>query len=227
MTTNQFTKVLLFVAASLVLFSACRDNDTYAERREKEDRQIQAFLRKGCVVRDKIHGFDVLNVPGDIKVISEAQFLAQDTTTDVSKNEYVLFNTGVYMQILRKGTGSRIVPGERTSVISRFTEFSIAGDSITTSNLLDHPERPDLISINNNSGTINGVFVSGLMYSTYGSAVPAAWLLPLRYLHIGRQHSDNSQIAKIRLIVPGNEGQRVAINDVKPHFYEITYERAR
>ena len=83
--TNQFTKVLLFVAASLVLFCACRDNDTYAERREKEDKQIQAFLRRGCVVRDKIHGFDVLNVPGNIKVISEAQFLAQDTTTDVSK----------------------------------------------------------------------------------------------------------------------------------------------
>ena len=31
--TNQFTKVLLFVAASLILFCACRDNDTYAERR--------------------------------------------------------------------------------------------------------------------------------------------------------------------------------------------------
>ena len=140
--TNQFTKVLLFVAASLVLFSACRDNDTYAERREKEDKQIQAFLRRGCVVRDKIHGFDVLNVPGNIKVISEAQFLAQDTTTDVSKNEYVQFGTGVYMQIIRKGTGQRITSGERTTVISRFTEFSIAGDSITTSNLLDFPERP-------------------------------------------------------------------------------------
>lgn len=225
--THQLTKVLLFVATSLVLFSACRDTDTYAERREKEDKQIQAFLRRGCVVRDKIHGFDVLNVPGNIKVISEAQFLAQDTTTDVSKNEYVLFGTGVYMQIIRKGTGTRIASGERTSVISRFTEFSIAGDSITTSNLLDHPERPDLISVNNNSGTLNGVFVSGLMYSTYGSAVPSAWLLPLRYLNIGRQHSADSQIAKIRLIVPGNEGQKVAINDVKPYFYEITYERAR
>ena len=225
--TNQFTKVLLFVAASLVLFCACRDNDTYAERREKEDKQIQAFLRRGCVVRDKIHGFDVLNVPGNIKVISEAQFLAQNTTTDVSKNEYVQFGTGVYMQIIRKGTGQRITPGERTTVISRFTEFSIAGDSITTSNLLDFPERPDLISINNNSGTLNGVFVSGHMYNTYGSAVPSAWLLPLRYLHIGRQHSPDSQIAKIRLIVPGNQGHKVAINDVKPYFYEITYERAR
>ena len=137
--THQLTKVLLFVATSLVLFSACRDTDTYAERREKEDKQIQAFLRRGCVVRDKIHGFDVLNVPGNIKVISEAQFLAQDTTTDISKNEYVLFGTGVYMQIIRKGTGTRIASGERASVISRFTEFSIAGDSITTSNLLDHP----------------------------------------------------------------------------------------
>ena len=46
-------------------------------------------------------------------------------------------------------------------------------------------------------------------------------------LDIGRQHSADSQIAKIRLIVPGNEGQKVAINDVKPYFYEITYERAR
>lgn len=225
---NTFTKALVFVSLSLLFFSACRDDDTYAKRREKEDKQIAAFLNKGCVVRDNVHNFDVLNVPGNIKVISEAQFMAQDTTTNVAENEYVRFAaTGVYMQILRKGTGDRIREGENTTVICRFTEYSISGDSITTSNLLDNPERPDMMSVSNTSGTLRASFISGQMYRVYGSSVPNSWLLPLRFVHIGRQYSSDSQIAKVRLIVPGAEGQKVAINDTKPYFYEITFERGR
>ncbi len=40
-----------------------------------------------------------------INVISEEQFAKQGNTTDATKNQYVLFpNTGVYMQIVEKGT---------------------------------------------------------------------------------------------------------------------------
>lgn len=213
---------------SLLWVSACRDGDTYAERREKENKQINSFLQRGCHVQDDVHHFDLLNVPGNIKVISEEQFFRQDSTTDVTKNEYVLFaGSGVYMQILRKGTGDKLYNGERATVICRFTEFNIAKDSIRASNMLDHSELPDMMNVFNNAGTFTGVFTSGEMYRLYGSSVPSAWLMPLTFLRIGRQHDATSEIAKVRLIVPSTEGQRVAQNTTQPYFYEITYERGR
>ena len=48
-------------------------------------------------VVDNEYQRSLLNVPGNIKVISEKQFFAQDTTTDVSKNEYVLLLVLGYM----------------------------------------------------------------------------------------------------------------------------------
>ena len=56
-------------------FQSCDDSETYADLKKKERRQIQSFIEKH-----------------NINVITESEFFDQDSTTDVSKNEYVLFN---------------------------------------------------------------------------------------------------------------------------------------
>ena len=47
-----------------------------------------------------------------IKVISEDEFEAQDSTTNVADNEFVLFSeSGVYMQVVAKGNGEILEDG--------------------------------------------------------------------------------------------------------------------
>ena len=66
--------VLLFLSllAFSFAFQACDDSKTYAEMLEEEDDAIAAFIRDN-----------------DIQVISQTEFFNNDSTTDVSKNEYV------------------------------------------------------------------------------------------------------------------------------------------
>ena len=80
--------ILLMVILGLGLFSqSCNDGKTYAELKEEEREAILRFIE--------------LN---KIKVIDEDQFEAQDSTTNVAANEYVLFEeSGVYMQVAEKG----------------------------------------------------------------------------------------------------------------------------
>lgn len=219
----------LFLAA-IATITSCSDNDmTYAELREKEVRQIGNFLIKGCTVRDADNAFDLLKVDGNIKVISEEQFYANDSTTDVSKNEYVLFpGSGVYMQILRKGTGKPIEHGENAMVICRFTEYNIATDSISKTNrILAYEQWPDIMNVTNNFGAYTASFLSGLMNSIHGSSVPSGWLIPMPFIKVGRQTNDHEEIAKVRLIVPSTEGQKDAYRRIYPCFYEITFQRGR
>lgn len=216
----------LFAIVSLV---SCNKEETYAERREKENTQINAFLQRGTNIEDKEYQRTLLNVPGNIKVISEEQFFAQDTTTDVSKNEYVLFaGSGVYAQFVRRGTGSAIQNGEHAMLLCRYIELNIATDSIRTSNLYgSDAAAPDVMSLQNNSGSLTGIFTSGIMRRSYGSQVPSGWLIPLPYLKLGRQLAAKDEISKVRLIVPSTEGHSVASTRTHPYFYEITFERSR
>lgn len=220
----------LIVAALSVLVSACNDDETYADKRKREDRQIQAFLTSGAQVIDEESGAYLLNVPGNIKVISESQFYANDSTTDVSKNEYVYFDrTHVYMQIVDKGTGSKLADGQTMNIVMRYTEFNIATDSIqTTNNLSSYEMRPDVMTCSNNLGNFTAFFTQGAMYDSYNtSAVPAGWLIPLSYINLDRLSSADSRLAKVRLIVPGAQGQANAQQVVYPCFYEIVYQRGR
>lgn len=188
------------------LFAACDDTETYADMKEKEREVIEAFIKSE-----------------GIKVISLDQFEKQDSTTDVSKNEYVLFkDNGVYMQIVRKGEGSPIADGERAEVIARYYEVNIKEGDTLTGNLYD-ASNPDYLTIENKSGNYSGSFTSGYMYSAYGSSVPSGWLIPMPYINIGRKEP----IAKVRLIVPHSEGQSTATSYVYPCFYEITYRKGR
>ena len=174
---------------------------------------------------------DTLLHVGSIQVITEDQFLRQDTITDEQKNEYVLFgNTGVYMQIVRRGVGPKLESGKSKQVVARYLEFNILADSILTTNRIPYyGTTPELIDITNTSGTFTASFNTsnggGVMYRAYSSTeVPAGWLVPFTYIHLGRRLNEGDEIAKVRLIVPHTKGTARARQYVYPCFYEIEFQ---
>lgn len=214
-------------------FASCKDDNTYADQKSRERGVINSFLKRDVKIVDET-GLVICDV-GKINVISEAEFLMKDSVTDLSRNEYVLFSkNGVYMQIVRKGAGEKIKPGESKRIICRFVEYNMMGDSIQLRN--DVPAwhtAPDIMDVSNVEGTFSGTFNTvlnggGAMYSAYQAvAVPGGWLVPLSYVNVGRQKSDDEQIAKVRIIVPHSQGQNNATSMVYPCFYELTYQEMR
>ncbi|MBP7857136.1 MAG: DUF4827 domain-containing protein [Prevotella sp.] len=206
----------LLLLIGVVMIAACSNGETYADQKKRERAAISKYVADSAV-----------------NVISETEFATQNYTTDVSKNQWVLFeSTGVYMQIVRKGVGSPIQDGETTTVLCRFTERNMLTDSIQLSNILiaAYSYFYDRMSVTNNSGTFTGSFDSSqsLMYQFYSTtSVPEGWLVPLRFINIGRQTDEEGQIAKVRLIVPHDKGQSSAISSVYPCLYDITYQRGR
>ena len=228
---------LLYVLTALLLTGAalvsCDDDETYAEQRQKERDAISAFLNRDVYICNAAG--DVLIHVGKINIISEDVFNAQGQVTNVDRNEYVVFeNTGVYMQIVRQGVGKRIESGEQKRVICRYTEFNILRDSVQTSNQSAYWQtNPDIMDVTNTYGTFTASFNTevnggGAMYNYYGSTVvPAGWLVPLTYIGLGRQITEQEGIAKVRLIVPHSQGHSDASSNVYPCFYEITYQEMR
>lgn len=193
--------IALWILLTVVLGS-CQDYETYAEQKEKERNHINDFIAE--------HG---------IKVIDMETFIANDTTTDVSKNEYVLFeDKGVYMQIVRKGEGKMMKDGDRGVFMARYLEYNIADADTISGNI--YAATPDYFTCERKGDTYSASFTQGYMYGIYGSAVPKGWLLPLSYITPGRP---NDKAAKVRLIVPHGEGTSTAAQYVYPTYYEITY----
>ena len=230
-------KVLYVVCAWMavgLMLTSCKDDETYAEQKEKERKAVANFLARNPLVLQNSQGDELLRTK-KIKVISEQALYAQDSTTNVEENEYVLFGgTGVYMQIVREGNGQRIQEGETKRLICRYFEYNILGDSLqTASNVVYWATTPDIMDVSNNSGSIVASFNTsvnggGAMYSTYRSTVvPNGWIIPLQYVKVGRQTSADSGIAKVRLIVPHSQGQSDATSNVYPCFYELTYQEMR
>lgn len=190
---------------SLLMFN-CSSNVSFAEMKESEKASIANFItEKG------------------IKVISLEEFYKNDTTTDVSKNEYVLFpRTGVYMQIVRKGEGSRIASGTSRKVLCRFVEQSLAsGDTLGTN--LNTSSIVDVMMVTNSSNNYSGTFTSGYMIGKYTDTnVPAGWLVPMNYIYLSRNIEN---LAKVRLIVPYDQGTSAAQSSVVACYYDITYEK--
>lgn len=219
------------IAATGIFFTSCDDDDTYADRLEREHKQINAFLRNGVTIKaGDSEEQELLHVDGNIKVISEAEFYANDSTTDVSKNEYVLFSgSGVYMQILSKGTGKKLEDGETEKIINRYIEYNIAADTLQSTNRSNtYITSPDEMTCTNSLGLFSASFTKGVMKTLYNSAsVPSAWLIPLNFINLGRYSSDEESIARVRLIVPAAQGQSDAVYNIYPCFYEITYMRGR
>ena len=220
MTTKHIdtkSKGLLFLCLLLLsatVFTACRDDETYADQVKRERSAISAYLADSSV-----------------NVISEETFRNQNYTTDVSKNQFVLFeSSGLYMQIVRKGTGKPIASGESARILCRYTERNLLTDSTQANNTISpyYYRYVEPMNVTNNSGTFSGSFEKerSLMYLFYGStAIPSGWLAALPYLNFDRYVNANSEIAKVRLIVPHDIGQSYASSGVYPCLYDITFER--
>ena len=203
----------LLCAVVAVTMTSCDDVETYAEQRDAERAAISKYL-----------------VDHKIKVISRKEFLANDTTTDVSKNEYVLFeSSGVYMQIVNRGCGEILKKGESADVLTRFKEYNVNGDSLQLTNMsLTTGYLCDKYNVKNTSGSFTASFntSSSLMYLAYQSAsVPAGCLVPLSYIRLGRPAEEGDEIAKVKLLVPHDQGHQYASQGVYACFYELSYQR--
>lgn len=206
---KKIIDLYLFLLAAGLCFASCDDSETYADLKKKEKGMIQSFIEEH-----------------NIKVITESEFVAQDSTTDVSKNEYVLFNdNGVYMQIESKGNGSKIQDGEWKEVNVRFWEMYVeSGDTTAVSNKLER--LPDTFMVKNTSGSYTASFTSGNMYSYYGSTVPTGWLIPLSYINLGKG-ANQKEWGRVKLIVPHSAGHSDASSSVYPCYYEIAYQEVQ
>ena len=196
--------------AIILCATSCNDTETYADQKKKERSAIKQFI-----------------IDQNIKVISEEDF-KKDTITDVSKREFVLFeNTGVYMQIVRRGCGEKIKSGQTVNVLCRFNEYNLLTDSlILSNNVLYYASLPDKMAVTNTLGTFTATFVSGIMQQAYQTtSVPSGWLVPLSYVNVGRPLSEDDEVAKVKIIVPHSQGTQTATASVCPCFYELTYEK--
>ena len=212
-------KTLKFLALTLiaiVALASCSDSETYADMKKKERSAINRYIANQ-----------------KINVISEDVFNAQNQTTNVDKNEWVLFDgTGVYMQIVREGCGKKLESGKTEKVLCRFNEYNIleSDSTLQCSNIYSYLWEVEKMTVKNTSGTFSGTFdkESSLMYNTYSStAVPSGWLAPLTYIKLGIPASETDEIAKVKLIVPHSMGQDNAAQKVYPCMYEITYQLGR
>ena len=84
---KKLTLFFLSLLACGLAIQACDNTKTYAEMLEDEKDAIKAFIRDSSIT-----------------VISQTEFYRNDSTTDVNKNEYVQLASGVYMQIIDKGS---------------------------------------------------------------------------------------------------------------------------
>ncbi len=230
-------KYVYFISGILLLLltcmASCSDEETYADQKKKEVKAINSFLGRDVNIVGP-EG-DTLCKVGKIKVIDEKTFEAQDSTTNLAENEYVLLkSSGVYMQIVRKGVGKPIQSGDNKRVLCRFFEFNILGDSLQLNNsVLYWHTNPEIMDVSNTLGSITASFNTtvnggGAMYAAYSStSVPTGWILPLSYVGLGRQTKADEGIAKVRLIVPHSQGQTQATSNVYPCFYEVTYQEMR
>ena len=217
--------IVLLAVVGLTMYS-CDDYETYAEQRDYEISRISSFINNPT--QGEIKG-------KKINVISEEEFL-KDTITNLSKNEFVLLGNGVYMQIVRRGCGSILKNGECTTVLCRFKEYNINADSLQLRNdaALTQQDYYEKFDVYNTSGTFSASFKKseentgyhGVMYYRYSTAsVPSGWLAPLSYIKLGRPANDGDEVAKVRLIVPHDQGHSNANSGVYACYYEITYER--
>ena len=193
--------VFLGIVATCISFFACSNSVTYAELLDDEKKSISNFI--------KDH---------DIKVISQVEFQNNGCVTDVSKNEFVQTTSGVYMQIIDKGSED---PGDTIKnndmVLVRYAEYRLEKDSAETlviSNLgATQVSNVDIFRYMVSNNSASGIFSAGMMYYVYQSqAVPQGWLVPFQYVRDG---------ARVKLIVPSKMGHETAMSNVKAYYYDI------
>lgn len=200
----------LLMGVVMSYLCSCDKTVTYAEQKAREKRSIERYIERH-----------------NIEVISMEEFL-RDTITnnsetgpDFTKNEYVLFSeTGIYLQIVRRGTGRAIESGERWDMTARYSEYNILSSDTLTLNTFATYTSPDRLWCSRDGDTYRAGFLSGVMFSKYGSAVPKGWISILPYIKPGFLSGISS--SKVRIIVPHSQGTQKAATSVYPTFYEIT-----
>ena len=197
----------LITFIGLLMTVSCNDYETYGELKEKERDAIAKLISDSNYV-----------------IINEEQFIKQDSQTIGDKQFVYLSKSGVYMQLVNKGKGEKIKDGETLYIICRFIEKSIE-DTTSINNTSMNIYLPDIMRVTRTGSTYSATFIEGLMYNTYGASVPEGWLVPIQYINIARQQD---QLAKVRLIVPHSQGTtNNAKSNVKPYFYQISFQRGR
>lgn len=227
-----FTTCILL---SLNLFSCGESDDDSSSKDKSEVKESERKTSEGNNSEDEKEGYSNLKererlaistfiTQNNITIIPESQFESQGSTTYISKNEYVLLeNSGVYMQISNKGSGSAIQNGGSRIVTIRFKEQNILDPTIVTGNY-DTPSVVDKMMVMLQDGDYIASFTEGVMYSAYGSAVPSGWLKPFPYITFGHPVYADEEPAKVRLIVPHSQGHSTAQANVIPYFYEIIFQ---
>ena len=209
-------KKILYLAVSLVVaslaFTSCDDEETYAEQKEREAKQINNWISQ--------HNIEVISVSDFLK---DTITNNPETGPDKTRNQYVLFpDNGVYMQIVKRGAGSTVKPGETKNMNARFVERYVSSGDTIIMNL--YQSEPDLFYVKRTGDNYSASFINGtggtmsIMARLYGYSVPNAWLMPFPYIKPGMLDG----AAKVRLIVPHNQGTQTAAANVYPTFYEIT-----
>lgn len=203
---GKLLKNIFYYALLLVFIVACEDTVTYSEMKEKEIKAIKEYIEEK-----------------NINIITFEQFVAQDSTTNVERNEYVEID-GVYMQIVHNPKDAkdarRIEPGDTRVMLVRYYEYNI--QDADTISINKYVGEPDEMRVTNNSGTFTATFISGIMPTLYeNSYVPTGWIIPFNYLWFTRY---SSQLATVKLIVPHTKGTSNATTYVYPCAYEITFQ---
>ena len=215
-------KKLIFLFLSVIaagsLFQACDNSKTYAEMLEDEKNAVNKFIKDSA-----------------INVISLEEF-ERDTITDLSRNEYVAFSNGVYMQIVDRGNEDdpEDAFANNNVICARYLEKNIASNELTCFNVVlpeyinasDYYRSPLTFRyVNENSSAYGIVLSTPLDYdylwteNSYGTAIPGGWLLALPYLR------DN---AHVRLIIPSKMGNSISQQNVIPCYYDIwKFEKAK
>ena len=207
-------KILFYIIAAIVVFASCNDYETYGDQKEKERNAINKFIADSSIM-----------------VISEDVFTQNGCKTDLSRNDFVkLDKSGVYMQIVRQGCGTKLQNGETANLVCRCKEYNIMKDTIGVVTSLAYTAAcPDIMRVTCTTGTFTASFTKAIAYNMYycynSAAVPAGWLAPLTYVNVGVPQNEGEEIAKVRLIVPHSQGHAIATQNVTPYYYEITFQR--
>lgn len=210
---NKFICLSILGLVIPVIFSSCDDEETYADQKEREAGYINRWISE--------HNIDVISMS---RFLEDTITNNPETGPDKTRNEYVLFeDNGVYMQIVRRGEGSIIANNETWYVNARYTEFYVDTGDTLSMNL--YQQIPDVFYVIRNNGSYTASFTDGIMALKYGNSVPNSWIMPFKYIKPGVLNGSSG--AKVRLIVPHNQGTQTASANVYPTFYEISITKQK
>ena len=205
--------LLAVISVSSVLVSCKEEEETYAEQKEREAKQIRKWL--------DTNNIDVITMT---EFLEDTVTLNPDVNPESNRNEYVLFSDkGVYMQIVHRGEGHIIESDATWYMNARYVETYVGSGDTLTMNL--YQSVPDVFYVTRTGGNYTASFTSGIMATVYGNSVPSAWLMAMPYIKPGLLNG--SSAAKIRMIVPHTEGTQAAASRVYPAFYEITLTKQK